>query len=43
MFAGTFMCVLWTVTLPRPLGLEPIFAGVGASLVIYVALAAMRR
>jgi Na+/pantothenate symporter len=43
MLGGTFMCLLWTVTLPRPLGLEPIFAGVGASLAIYVALAAMRR
>jgi sodium/proline symporter len=40
MFAGTFMCLLWTVTTPRPLGLEPIFAGVGASLAIYVLLAA---
>jgi SSS family transporter len=40
MFAGAFICLLWTVTTPRPLGLEPIFAGVGASLAIYVLLAA---
>lgn len=43
MIAGATVSVAWTSMDPRPLGLDPIFAGVGASLVAYVAVSAWDR
>lgn len=37
MLAGAAVCVIWTRMDPRPWGLDPIFAGVGASLIAFVA------
>jgi len=36
MIAGASACMLWMRMDPRPLGLDPIFAGVGTSLTAYV-------
>ncbi len=43
MIAGATMSVAWTRMDPRPLGLDPIFAGVGASLVAYMVVSARQR
>ena len=43
MIAGATVSVAWTSTDPRPLGLDPIFAGVGASLMVYLAVSLPRR
>ncbi len=43
MIAGATVSVAWTSMDPRPLGLDPIFAGVGASLMVYLAVSLPRR
>jgi hypothetical protein len=43
MIAGATVCVAWTLAPGRPLGLDPIFAGVGASLVAFVGGARLAR
>ncbi len=38
MVTGLVVCVAWTLATPMPLGLDPIFAGVGSSIVVFVAV-----
>ncbi len=39
MFTGLTVCVGWTVMTPTPLGLDPVFAGVGSSIIVFVGVA----
>jgi Na+/proline symporter len=41
MLTGLIVCVLWTLETPAPLGIDPIFAGVASSLVVFVAVSLM--
>lgn len=43
MLGGSLTCMIWTLTRPRPLGIDPIFAGVGISLAAFVIVAAMSK
>jgi Na+/pantothenate symporter len=43
MTAGAMMCVAWTVASHRPLGIDPIFAGVGTSVIAFVAVGLAER
>jgi SSS family transporter len=36
MLGGSVVCIIWTLTQPRPFGIDPIFAGVGTSLAAFV-------
>ncbi len=43
MVAGAVVCVAWTLAPGRPLGLDPIFAGVGVSLAAFVGVSLLGR
>ena len=43
MLGGSTACIIWTLSRPRPLGIDPIFAGVGISLVAFVLVAAFTQ
>jgi SSS family transporter len=43
MLGGSAACLVWTLARPRPLGIDPIFAGVGISMAAFVLVAAFTQ
>jgi SSS family transporter len=43
MLGGSIACIGWTLARSRPLGIDPIFAGVGISLAAFVIVAALSK
>jgi SSS family transporter len=43
MLGGSIACLVWTLARPRPLGIDPIFAGVGISLLAFVVVASLSK
>jgi SSS family transporter len=43
MLGGSIACIAWTLMRPRPLGIDPIFAGVGISLAAFVVVASLSK
>jgi SSS family transporter len=43
MLGGSAVCIVWTLTQPRPFGIDPIFAGVGVSLAAFALVAGLTR